>query len=112
MAPCKVCSTVISDLKNLEHRFNDFRHLVLSKINMRAGFPLEENDQTQREGDAKLINTLKQENEDLCNEVKMLKELLLEETAKRVKISDKRNLYRTALQVLKNRVVRIVINST
>ena len=112
MAPCKVCSTVISDLKNLEHRFNDFRHLVLSKINMPAGLPLEENDQTQREGDAKLINTLKQENEDLCNEVKMLKELLLEETAKRVKISDKRDLYRTALQVLKNRVVRIVINST
>ena len=79
---------------------------------MRAGFPLEENDQTQREGDAKLINTRKQENEDLCNEVKMLKELLLDETAKRVKVSDERDLYRTALQVLKNRVVRIVINWT
>ena len=104
MASCKVCYTVVSDLKNLEHQCNDFRHVVLWKINMQAGFLPEENDQTQREGDVKLINTL---NEGLCNEVKMLKDLLLEETAKRVKISDECDSYRTALQVLKNRLVRI-----
>ena len=47
-----------------------------------------------------LINTLQQKNQNLCNEISMLKERLLEETRKLKKMSEERDSYKTALQVL------------
>ena len=49
---------------------------------------------------AQLINTLRQKNQDLCQEICMLKERLLEETSKLKKISEERDSYRTALQIM------------
>lgn len=49
---------------------------------------------------AQLINTLQQRNQNLCNEISILKERLLEETTKLKRISEERDSYITALQVL------------
>ena len=49
---------------------------------------------------AQLINTLRPKNQDLCQEICMLKERLLEETSKLKKISEERDSYRTALQIM------------
>ena len=67
---------------------------------MQAGLSHDERVQPKREADFQLINTLGQKNEDLNNEISILKELLREEEAKRVKISEGRDSYKTALQVL------------
>ena len=70
LASCGCCSTVNSDPKNLENdQFNDFRNLILSKLNMQAGFSHDERVQPKREADVQLINTLRQKNEDLNNEI-------------------------------------------
>lgn len=100
LASCGCCFTVNSDLKNLENQFNDFRKLILSKLNMQAGLSHDERVQPEREADVQQINTLRQKNEDLSNEISILKELLREEEAKREKISEERDSYKTALQVL------------
>ena len=85
LASCGCCSTVNSDLKNLENQFNDFRNLILSKLNMQVGLSHDERVQPKREADVQLINTLRQKNEDLNNEISILKELLREKEAKRGK---------------------------
>ena len=85
---CGCCSTVNSDLKNLENQFNDFRNLILSKLNMQAGLSHDDRVQPIREADVQLINILRQKNEDLNNKISILKELLREEEAKRGKISE------------------------
>ena len=79
LASCGCCSTVNSDLKNLENQFNDFRNLILSKLNVQAGLSHDERVQPKREAVVQLINTLRQKNEDLNNEISILKELLREE---------------------------------
>ena len=79
LASCGCCSTVNSDLKNLENQFNDFRNLILSKLNAQAGLSHDERVQPKREVVVQLINTLRQKNEDLNNEISILKELLREE---------------------------------
>ena len=94
LASCGCCSTVNSDLKNLENQFNDFRNLILSKLNMQAGLSHDERVQPKREADVQLINTLRQKNEDLNNEISILKELLREKEAKRGKISEERDSYK------------------
>ena len=100
LASCGCCSTVNSDLENLENQFNDFRNLILSKLNMQAGLSHDDRVQPIREADVQLINTLSQKNEDLNNEISILKELLREEEAKRGKISEERDSYKIALQIL------------
>ena len=100
LASCGCCSTVNSDLKNLENQFNDFQNQILSKLNMQASLSHDERVQPKREADVQLINTLRQKNEDLNNEISILKELLHEEEAKRGKISEERDSYKIALQVL------------
>ena len=105
------CSTVISDLKNLENQFNDFRNLILSKLNMQAGLSHDERVQPKREADVQLINTLRQKNEDLNNEISILKELLCKEEAKRGKISEEHNCYKNALQVLTKELNTAEFNS-
>jgi len=90
LASCGCCSTVNSDLKNLEDQFNDFRNLILSKLNMQGGLSHDGRVQPKREADAQLINTLRQKNEDLSNEISILKELLRKEEAKRKKNSEER----------------------
>lgn len=67
---------------------------------MQAGLSRDERVQPEREADVQQINTLRQRNEDLSNEISILKELLREEEAKREKISEERDSYKTALQVL------------
>lgn len=67
---------------------------------MQAGLSHDERVQPEREADVQQINTLRQKNEDLSNEISILKELLREEEAKREKISEERDSYKTALQVL------------
>ena len=47
-----------------------------------------------------LINTLQQRNQNICSEISMLKQKLLEETTKLKTISEERDSYRTALQIL------------
>ena len=42
-------STVNSDLKNLENQFNDFRNLILSKLNMQADLSHDERVQVESE---------------------------------------------------------------
>ena len=49
---------------------------------------------------SQLINTLQQRNQNLCNKISILKERLLEETTKLVRISEERDSYKTALQIL------------
>ena len=100
LASCGCCSTVNSDLKNLEDQFNDFRNLILSKLNMQGCLSHDDRVQPKREADVQLINTLRQKNEDLSNEISILKELLRKEEAKRKKIPRSANSYKTALQVL------------
>ena len=90
LASCGCCSTVNSDLKNLEDQFNDFRNLILSKLNMQGCLSHDERVQPKREADVQLIKTLRQKNEDLSNEISILKELLRKEEAKRKKNSEER----------------------
>ena len=72
LASCGCCSTVNSDLKNLEDQFNDFRNLILSKLNVQGGLSHDERVQPKRDADVELINTLKRKNEDLNNEISIL----------------------------------------
>ena len=72
LASCGCCSTVNSDLKNLEDQFNDFRNLILSKLNVQGGLSHDERVQPKRDADVQLINTLKRKNEDLNNEISIL----------------------------------------
>ena len=67
---------------------------------MLAGLSHDERVQPKWEADVQLINTLRQKNEDLNNEISILKELLCEEEPKRAKISEERVSYKTAFQVL------------
>lgn len=56
-----------------------------------------------KEDDAKnvdLINTLQQRNQDLCQEICILKQRLFEETSNLSKISEERDSYKTALQIM------------
>ena len=95
----------------LENQFNDFRNLILSKLNMQAGLSHDERVQPIREADVQLIDTLRQKNEDLNNEISILKELLREEEAKRGKISEERNSYKIALKVLTKELNTAEFNS-
>ena len=67
---------------------------------MQTGLSHDERVQPKREADVQLINTLRQKNEDLNNEISILKEWLREEEAQRAKTAEKRDSYKTALQVL------------
>ena len=111
LASCECCSLVNSDVMNLEIQFNDFRNPILSKLNMQAGLSHDERVQPKREADGQLINTLRQKNEDLNNEISILKELLHEEEGKRGKISEERDSYKIALQVLTKEVNTAEFNS-
>ena len=79
------------------------RHLILKEKLAKCGRRLQSSFEKPREADlnnAQLINTLQQRNQNLCNEISILKERLLEETTKLKRISEERDSYITALQVL------------
>ena len=67
---------------------------------MQTGLSHYDRVQPIREADVQLINTLRQKNEDLNNEISILKKLLREEEARRGKFSEERDSYKIALQVL------------
>ena len=92
---CRACATVKSDLRMLEKQFNEFRNLVLTKINMEIGVSTPKGIDLQKEN-----NNLRKDLKMLRSQLEAKNALLTEANTKIKNLENERDSLITALKLV------------